>query len=473
MSESEEQSDILISINEVKELTDAETLTNPFEFHFNNILTDTREDLEDSLFVAFKGENFDGHQFLQKAILLGAKGIICSEKPYKKTIQLAKQEKCTILLVKDTLIAYQRLAILRRFKNKECKIIAITGSTGKTSVKTILAHLLENEFPGQVLSTIANTNNQIGVAKNLLRLKSTDKFAVLELGSSEKGEIARIAAIANPDISVITGIGLSHIAQFGSLAEVAKEKSAIIEYMKNEGKAVIEESCLELIKNTKVLNTQKYVTFGAEKIADYAICELKNDINSSLFKIHQKDKLSYEIKSGLTGKHQAINTAACFAVVDLLGLDMALATQAMSSVQLPGMRMKMIEHKESFLINDAYNANPQSTKALFDWLHDIIEKKEFTVLKIVLGDLLELGENSADLHKEIAESAKKTFPNAEILTVGELMKNAFGKDASQSFEKSAEAANYLQNNLKPGDLTVLKGSRGMKLELIEEICFTG
>jgi len=455
----------VLSVNELSKAVSGSWFTEPSErLKPMPIETDSRKKCKKSLFVAFSGENFDAHNFLEDVIDSGA-AVICIEKhPSESTIMLAEEKGCGILKVPSTVKAYQEMGTFILNRNEKCKVIGITGSSGKTSAKSILASLLESSFPEQVLSTIGNTNNHIGVPQNLIRLKGSDKYAVIEMGTNNPGEIGVLAECASADVAVITSIGDSHSGNFKAEDGILNEKADIIRFMKEGATAVIPYCQLENLQRVGALAGKKYLTFGSEEEADYQVIYHGGNFEGSSFTVRMKSGKLKEFQSSLTGKHQAENCTACLVVLKVLGFKIKDFQDAVQNITLPGMRMKVSEQSGVRFINDAYNANPQSMVAFFEWLKELEKTEKFKGKKyLVVGDMLELGKRSHEFHKDVFKKAPKGWA---LIAVGEHGMEAL--KSGESFTNSKKASAYLNSVLNKGDTVAIKGSRGIRLEKIIE-----
>jgi UDP-N-acetylmuramoyl-tripeptide--D-alanyl-D-alanine ligase len=442
------------------------------------ISTDSRKDCHNSIFFALKGENFDAHDCLDAAAANGAVAF-CLSKSRMKEIKIPVD--IPILIVKDTLEAYQALAHQHR-KSLDLKLIALTGSSGKTSTKEILRAILVYAFgKDKVYATQGNTNNHVGVPQNLLSLTETHKYVIIEMGTNHPGEIEVLSEIAEPDMGIIVSIGNAHIEFFGSLDGVAKEKSAIFAKMHKAGTAVIPAEGPGI--KTLEMATEKFKTlrFGNEKAidADLTVKYLGGDMAGGSFELYWKNcELRKTVKWQLPGKHQAINAGAAVLAANAVGVSPELAAEALNhGVEIPGMRMRVQKKDEITWINDAYNANPDSMKAGIEWLAEAVAantSKESRIF-VILGDMLEMGEAGPSAHNEVLKLASELIPNCMLIAVGPLMSEAaknigINTDISlRDFPDSEEAAKYVKTKIRQNDVIFLKGSRGMKLEKIETI----
>ncbi|MFA6292628.1 MAG: UDP-N-acetylmuramoyl-tripeptide--D-alanyl-D-alanine ligase [Victivallales bacterium] len=442
------------------------------------ISTDSRKDCRNSIFFALKGENFDAHDCLGAAAASGA-AAFCLSKRRMKGLEIPP--KIPVLIVKDTLEAYQKLARQHR-KKLDLKLIALTGSSGKTSTKEILKAILVYAFgKDKVYATLGNTNNHFGVPQNLLGLTETHKYAIIEMGSNHPGEIEVLSGIAEPDMGIVVSIGNAHIEFFGSLDGVAKEKSAIFAKMNKSGTAVIPAEG----SGSRTLDTAtakfKTLRFGNEKAAnaDLAVKYLGGDMTGGSFELHwKKCGLRKTVKWQLPGKHQAVNAGGAVLAANALGVSPELAAEALNNgVEIPGMRMRIQVKDGITWINDAYNANPDSMKAGIEWLAEAVAantSKESRIF-VILGDMLEMGDKGPSAHNEILKSAAELIPGCMLIAVGPLMSGA-AKDIGvntdislRDFPNSEEAAKYVKAKIRRNDVIFLKGSRGMKLEKVENM----
>ncbi len=442
------------------------------------ISTDSRKNCSNSIFFALKGENFDAHDCLHAAAANGASSL-CVSKSRMKGLKIP--EDIPVLIVEDTLKAYQALAHHHR-KKLDLKLIALTGSSGKTSTKEILRAILIHAFgKDKVYATQGNTNNHVGVPQNLLNLTGTHKYAIIEMGTNHPGEIEVLSRIAEPDIGIIVSIGNAHIEFFSNLDGVAKEKSAIFAKMHKSGTAIIPAEG----SGTQVLTTatEKFKTlrFGNENAtdSDLSVKYLGGDMAVSSFELYWKNcELRKTVKWHLPGKHQAVNAGAAVLAANAVGVSPELAAEALNhGVEIPGMRMHIQKKDGVTWINDAYNANPDSMKAGIEWLAEAVAtntSKESRIF-VILGDMLEMGEAGPSAHNEILEFATEFIPQCMLIAVGPLMSAAsknigFSTDISlRDFPDSEEAAKYVRTKIKRNDVIFLKGSRGMKLEKIENM----
>ena len=436
------------------------------------VSTDTRKIPENSLFIALKGERFDGHHYLGDAVSAGASAL-CVDANFAASADL--DFSVPIIVVPDTLKAYQQIANFYRCKLKNITVIGVTGSCGKTSVKEILRTLLGGVYgTSAVYATEANNNNAIGVPLSLLSLNKEHRVAVIEMGSNHPGEIEVLARTAEPDIAIITNIARAHLEFFHDLTGVATEKSAILAAYgsKSQPEAVIPYSSpgKEILLSAA---GRSVYTFGEEADADIQVVYAGGNERGSSFKLIFSDDLKNDISVsdmdvswGLTGKHQAMNAAAALLAVILNNRKLfagryANVAEALTQCTLTGGRMKLSDISGVKWINDAYNANPDSMNSALQWL---AEFANLPTSHIVLGDMLELGDDALKFHKQILERAVELLPDANIYPVGDIMQSAADALRVNAYENRDEVEVVLSGNVTVGDLVYIKASRGMALD---------
>lgn len=425
------------------------------------VTTDSRRKTAGALFIAIPGEKFDGHDYLSAALANGAE-LLCIEEKNLAGLPAG----APAIVVGSTVAAYQKLAAFHR---KRCgvKSIALTGSSGKTSTKEMLRAIFEHVYgKEQVLATEGNTNNQIGVPQNLLRLTDRHKICIIEMGTNHHGEIEPLSAAVEPDAALIVSIGRCHLENLGSLEGVAREKSHIFHSLQPDGTAVIPAGAAGFDIMVQAAGNHQKLFFGTG--ADFESVYQGGNIRGSSFELIDRrtgERATVEWK--LSGAHQAANAAGAAAIAASFGIPLSEIAAGLANCVLPGMRMKITEHGGAQWLNDAYNANPDSMKATLNWLSEFADPSK---LVLVLGDMREVGELSAEVHEEILHLAAERFPGARIAAVGPFMSDAANRIESadiRSFPDSATAAEPVRKMVLPGDTVFLKASRGTQLELVE------
>ncbi|MCK5844757.1 MAG: hypothetical protein KAG97_08630 [Victivallales bacterium] len=462
----------------------------PGALEIASVSTDSRSVLDKALFIALEGDRFDGHDYLHQAVASDAAALCVSAKFAESAGDGAIPGSVPVIVVQDTLKAYQLLARERRRSIPGLRVVGVTGSCGKTSVKEITAAILSHIHGADaVLSTVSNTNNHVGVPLNLLRLEDNHSLAVIEMGSNHSGEIAVLAGIAESDIAIVTSIASAHLEFFRDLRGVAKEKSAILKSVSPDHSApaaVIPDNSPSNPVLRAAAGPLAY-TFGTAETADLKVKYLGGNLRGSKIRLFLDSKpFTREIRLPLRGRVQALNAAASSLAAILAEspiskkfrkrpplkvlakeFDAEKLADALESCEISGMRMRVEEINGVTWINDAYNANPDSVREALEWLAEFADPQNS---RIALGDMLELGADALRHHSEILELAFLLLPGAKILAVGANMTRA--ADAAPSLKKgeiltypdSKSAQWDVSANLAPGELVFLKGSRGMRME---------
>lgn len=416
----------------------------------NRIVTDSRKIDKGDCFVALIGEKFDGHDFLEEVYNKGASLAIVSKLNTKISIPQ--------ILVSDTLKAYKDIALSHR-KKFDIPVIAVTGSSGKTSTKEMISSTLAEKFI--VHKTQKNFNNEIGLPFTVLQLDESHEVAVLEMGMNHFGEIESLAYVARPHIAVITNIGTAHIENLGSRENILKAKMEIVSYFENNDILIVngDNDLLSKVESDKY----KVIKFAIENEADYRaydVVDLKEEGIEFKCKVRNKEKL---FKVNTPGMHNVYNALAAIAVADILGLNYKEMFDGILNFNPGNMRMNIVEKNGVKFIVDCYNANPESMKVAIDVLN------KFEGRKIaVLGDMFELGDYAEKFHREVG---KYLIDKIDVLiAVGDYSKYYFdeAKDSIEAyyFDNKIDALEYLKNFIKDGDVLLFKASRGMKLEEI-------
>jgi UDP-N-acetylmuramoyl-tripeptide--D-alanyl-D-alanine ligase len=421
---------------------------------------DSRTIKNENLFVAIPGERFDGHQFVWEATNKGASLVIISK---EKTNQVKKKELkgIPVVLVEDTKKALRDIAFWHRNKF-EIPVVAVTGTNGKTTTKDMIAEVLSSEF--RVLKSIKSYNNLIGVPLTLFELNSDTEVLVLELGMSSPGEIRILTKTAQPNLGVITNIGPAHLESMQSLEKIAQAKFELLDNMPSPHTSVLnadDEFLAKRIKNSR----EKTISFAIKNEADFQASELTIDDEGYIgFKVNGKLNINLE----LLGEHNVYNALAAFAVGALLGVDELKIKESLERYTPSELRMELNQVGNIKIINDSYNANPVS---MANALKTLRQMKDEGRKIAVLGDMLELGEKTLDYHFELGKSVAESGIDL-LLTVGK-HSPAISQGAKQhgmnperifAFDNNERVSSYLLENLKAGDLVLIKGSRKMKLE---------
>ncbi|WP_282941528.1 UDP-N-acetylmuramoyl-tripeptide--D-alanyl-D-alanine ligase [Paenibacillus sp. RC67] len=428
---------------------------------------DTRTLQEGSLYVPLIGEAFDGHQFVEDAVSKGAAASLWQNDHENRPAGVP------LILVDDTLKALQQLAKAYR-SQLSVRIVGITGSNGKTTTKDMTASVLASTY--KVHKTLGNYNNHIGLPLTLLQLEEDTEVAVLEMGMSGRGEIRFLSELAEPEIVLITNIGEAHLLQLGSREEIARAKTEIMAGLQQDGTLVYNgdepliEKVLPELKGQNGMKATRYhrVRFGANKDNDLHPSHTSMDTAGTHFKIERFDDVSFYIP--LLGFHNVINALAAIAVGIHFGISAAKIAQGLRTCAMTSMRIELLKAPSGLtILNDAYNASPTSMKAALSLLEELQGYKRKIV---VLGDMLELGEQEVQFHKEIGRMLNPQKID-RVYVYGKLAQQIFEEAAKQypagrvhSFDDKNRLAQAVASYAAPEDVVLVKGSRGMKLEQI-------
>jgi UDP-N-acetylmuramoyl-tripeptide--D-alanyl-D-alanine ligase len=423
----------------------------------NYVSIDSRKIRSNTLFIALKGERFDGHNFVKDAVKNGAAAVLINERRLNQFNDI----KVPIITVKDTKLALGDIARVWR-KKLGAKVIGITGSSGKTTVKDMLAELLSEKY--SVNKTEANNNNHIGVPLTILNTNETHQVLIAELGTNHFGEIPYTANILSPDYSLITNIGDSHLEFLKTRKGVWKEKSFLFEEtIKNGGKVFLNYD--DPIIKAKHSKQGKQVSYGfSDRVDVQGNIIFCNEDGQPVIGITKKKKY-YELTLPIYGEQSAKNFLASCAVAFELGLNFDEIKNAAGRLKSPACRLNVQRYKNFILIDDTYNANPDSTKAAIELVGRI---KTFKKKILFLGDMLELGENSKKLHQGLKDVIVKSGIN-EVYTIGPKMKFLQEKlNGTNLIAKHFTKRNLLMKFIKnlgfDESVILVKGSRGMRME---------
>jgi UDP-N-acetylmuramoyl-tripeptide--D-alanyl-D-alanine ligase len=421
------------------------------------------------LFVAIHGPRHDGHNFVVAALEAGAPAAVVAAERFAGYTEPSRSR---LLAVPDTLVALQKLAQDVR-TGWGRRLAAVTGSAGKTTTKEILAALLTSRL--RVLKSEGNLNNEYGLPLQLLRLEETDEAAVVELGMSHAGELKRLAEIARPDVGVVTRVAPVHLEFFSSLDEIALAKRELIEGLAGSESVAVLNADDPLVARFDKVAPGRVLTFGvddgtpdfrAENIRDRGLNGTEFDFLSP----QGRARLSLP----LAGRHNISNALAALAAASVWGLGAAEALEIFPKLEATGMRGRVLQYDAGFtVINDCYNSNPVALAAMVGLLTSTPAKGRHI---LAAGEMLELGPSSAALHREAGRAAALSGKLGWIVGVqGEaesFVRGAVdaGHPAAQAkfFATSAEAGEFLASLIAPGDVLLVKGSRGVKMERIVE-----
>lgn len=461
----------MFNAKEILEATEGKLLSGNEGTFFAGISTDTRKLKRGQLFVAIKGQNFDGHNFVEEARAKGASGAVVNfPSPFPLPVgerSKVRESDFVVIEVKDTVKALGDIACYHR-RRFDIPIIAVTGSNGKTTTKEMMASILARKY--RVLKNEGTENNFIGVPLTLLKLNADYEIAVMELGTNHFGEIARLAETAQPSCGIIVNVGPSHLEFFNTIDNVRQEKLGLLKRLGSEGISVVNGDDEDLVRGAKNLCAE-VITFGTNADCAFRATEIIEAQGQIKFVLNNRHRFRLKI----LGRHNIYNALAGIAVGSLYGVDYDWMAEALDDFKSPTLRMEFIVADGIKFIFDCYNSNPISMAGAIETLGEIDASKRKV---IVAGDMLELGESGPGYHKQIGRNAA----NAKVdILVGVGPLSRFILEGAQEegqggltllhFENSADAAKALKDILKEGDLVLVKGSRAMKMEEIKR-CFT-
>ena len=410
---------------------------------FQGVCTDTRDRVSGKLFIALEGVNFDGHNFIKQAEDLGAVAVIAHKRI---------DSNLPTLLVSNSEEAYQKLAAWHR-QSFSPIVIAITGSNGKTSTKNMLHSILS--LHGPTLSTEGNLNNHLGVPKTLLELAKKHQYCIIEMGANHVNEIELLCKLAQPDIAIITNANNAHLGEFGSEKNLVKAKGEILESLSRDGIAIINKSSPHIDIWEKMSGTQNLTFFGNESnIYASGIKQFKSTLNFNL----NFNNSSINLTLSMIGLHQIENVLAAAACAIKIGISPDLIKKGLEKVRSEKGRLELIELQNFTILDDSYNANPESMKAAIDSLNQFSGKKV-----LVLGTMAELGKDSSKLHQEIGDYAREQNIDS-LITIGQETQYSKGNH----FDDIESIFNEI-NNYHIGATILIKGSRKMELNKLVDI----
>lgn len=429
-------------------------------FEPTGVSTDTRSLQRGQMFIALRGERFDGHDFLETAAQAGASVLVVDRETPGRAVTA---KGVAVLLVENTYTALARLAAAYR-RTLSATIIAITGSVGKTTTKQMIHAVLGTAYKGT--ASPKSFNNHIGVPLTLLNATTTDRYVVVEVGTNAPGEIAALAKIVEPNVAIITYIGSAHLERLGSKQAIADEKASLLRFIRDDGLAIVNGDRPELAEHLKAV--RRLVRFGSSDANDLRLTRCQRTPRGIDFTIN--DRTSFHVP--MLGRHNAVNAMAAVAVGRHMNLSDDRIAEGLNSAEPASMRLNLTQFGRGdeavALINDAYNANPDSMAAAIDVLANLPGASRRVA---VLGDMAELGEHAATLHRDLGV----TLANAPIdlailigpmmLFAAETLSKHWPADRIHAMPAlDDDVAKQTAALLEPGDTVLIKASRSAGLE---------
>ncbi|NLD10680.1 MAG: UDP-N-acetylmuramoyl-tripeptide--D-alanyl-D-alanine ligase [Clostridiales bacterium] len=447
-----------ITINEIAEATGGSLICGKGDAVIDKVSTDSRQVGSKTLFIPLKGENHDAHKFIPMAAEAGCRTFLTANKE-----ATAGLTACNVIFVDDTLKAMQALA--KYYLDKiDVKRLAVTGSVGKTSTRDMVYYMCSEKY--RTGRSMANFNNDIGVPLTIFSLDDSMDIAVFEEGMDHAGEIHRLVDITRPDVAIITNVGISHLENLGSRENILKAKMEIADYFGPENTLVINESC-DLLNKEDIHKDYKVIGVG-EKNNDYTVsnvCDLgEKGIEFTL----TVDDDSRKISLGVPGAHNAINAALAIAACSQVGISMDQAIAGLGNLELTGKRLALRESRGIRVIDDTYNAAPESMKSAINTLMNTEGRRHIAIL----GGMNELGADSEDYHREVGRFAVASGVDLLIGVEDKAKAIVEGADEkggnSMWFGSKEELYGKLSGLLKSGDIVLIKASNALHMDEVSD-----
>jgi UDP-N-acetylmuramoyl-tripeptide--D-alanyl-D-alanine ligase len=448
-----------LTLSQIAQFAEASLSSGDGTVVINKVSTDSRTIKPGELFVALRGENFEGHDFIEASAKAGATGALV-DLDWAGNVP----NNFALLRATDTLRAYQTLAANYR-RSLALKVLAITGSNGKTSTKDFAASVLARRF--RVTKTEGNFNNHVGLPRTILEATSEDEVAVWEIGMNHPGEIAALSKIAVPDAAIITNIGVAHIEFMGSREAIAAEKGALAEAIEPQGTVILNAD--DPFSEGIAARTRAKVVFAGTTDGAVRAIEIRQSADGSEFTIVEG---AHRCRAQLpvAGSHMVQNALLAVAAGRAFGLSIEECAAGLAAAPLTKARLQIKEIGGVQFLDDSYNANPDSMKAA---LRTLVELDAEGKRIAVLGEMRELGAESERGHREVGETAA-TLEVDQLITIGDAAKliaegaRTAGLDKVSSARSTSEAAKLLGEIVEPGDLVLIKGSRAARTEEVIE-----
>ena len=425
------------------------------------VTTDSREVCPGCIFVAFPGEKFDGHDFAAKALENGALCVVLNH-----PVEGVPEEKSVIC--PDSYHAMMVLGANYRSQFHP-KVVGVTGSVGKTTTKQMTYAAIAGF--GSTIKTEGNQNNELGMPRTLMRLESSTEYAVIEMGMSHAGEIDRLARAARPDVGIITCIGVSHIGNLGSQENICKAKLEICNGLPEGAPLVLNYDDPFLRKAVLPAHVRPVWFSLSDENADVCALSIRQETDGMSFVLEDQEHGTFVVNIPAMGRHNVANALAAYCAATRLGCDAKRVIRGLSNFEQTGRRQKVVDSEGVTVIEDCYNANPDSMKAALAMFKDFPCKRRFALL----GDMLELGELSREAHEELGRLAAESGLYC-LITYGEQAKRTAVVAAAKGVEtlhaeNYREAADALLDRVQPGDAVLVKASHGMALEKVLDIFY--
>ena len=453
--------DYKLTVEDILKVTGGTLVYGDTKTTCENFCKNTKEIEKDDVYIGIKGERFDGSKFYQEAFSNMAKGAIINKIDGLETKHI---EGKFLIEVEDTIDAIGEIAKYKREKYN-IPVIAVTGSVGKTSTKDIIYSVVSQKY--NTLKTQGNMNNHIGLPMTILKLKDHEAL-VVEMGMNHLGEISKLTNIAKPTIAVITNIGTAHIGNLGSRENILKAKLEILEGLSEDGFLVINNDN-DLLNKWNLENKRyKVVTYGIENDSKFVAKDIEYKDNGSTYTLIENNKEIENISVPVGGEAFVYNSLAAISVGTLLGIPMEKIKKGIQKFELSKMRLDIEKTEQGYtIINDCYNANYDSMKSAIEFLKNAEGKRKIAVL----GDMLELGDFSEELHKKVGEIVAQNNINIlitvgkEAMLIAEIAKKN-GVEHVYSYDNNKDAIEKIKKILAVDDVSLIKASNSMNFKEI-------
>jgi UDP-N-acetylmuramoyl-tripeptide--D-alanyl-D-alanine ligase len=438
----------IVTVDEIVQATGGKVLCGKQEA-FSGISIDSRNIRNGELFIALRGERFDGHDFVIDALQNGS-GALVSIPPAEPG------RNKTIIYVKNTLKALQDLARFRRLK-RNIPVVSVTGTNGKTTTKELIVSILSQKH--RVLKTAGNFNNHIGLPLCVANMQGDEEFAVLEMGSNARGDISELCGIVQPDLAVITNVGPAHLEGFGSIEAVRDTDLEVLDHV--ETVSVNSDDLFLMQGMDRFIG--RAVTYGMEHDADFFATDIALAQQGSTFTLHTPRIGAFEVRLKISGRFNVLNALAAASVACELGISPDEVKQGLEAFTGVPMRLEIRSFAGALVINDVYNANPASMEEALKELARLKNRRTIAVL----GDMLELGAYAEEAHRSLVNKMNDLQIDLLIAVGPEMQKasSAFS-GAGHTAESSEEARSLLLGMVKEGDTILIKGSRGIRMDKV-------
>ena len=445
-------------IDEITKATGGKLLIQGAGNAIKGIRHDSREVGPEDMFVAIKGENQDGHRYIPQVVEKGCGAVLASHTDgWLDEIDTSKTP-FNLVLVDDTIEAMGKLATWY-LDSLNIRRAAVTGSVGKTSTRDMIYYVLSEKY--NCGRNLKNYNNNIGLPISIFQFDENTEAAVLEMGMDAFGEIEYLSSIVKPEIGVITNIGIAHMEKLGSREGIFRAKMEIAGNIisRDRGGTLIFPGDPEFLTKERTAGDYNQVEIGYDDTCDFIISNVDDfGIEGIEFDVARKGETTH-VKLPAAGTHNAVNATVALAVGEAMGVDIKEGIKGLAKAELTGSRLRKIEGNSVTIIDDTYNANPFSMMSALD----VLKRSKAERKVAILGDMFELGDDTEALHRQVGEHAREIGID-QVIAIGNLAKNIADGAGGTHFEDKESFIDVINDYVKPGDLVLVKASRGMKME---------